>query len=109
MAAPESHVVSPEARYFKIKELLKDADALLLYALVAAYVLIPEDWKNRVIERLDDPFAITLLGVAGGGRFLVRAVTAQSSAKVEAAVQEANASVVPASARAAAKAPRNLS
>lgn len=103
----DSHVVSPEARYFKIKDLLKDVDALLLYTLVAAYLAIPDSWRDRVIDRLDDPITIALLGVAGAGRFAVRAVSASSSAKVEAAIQS-NQTPAAAPARTAPKAPRVL-
>lgn len=52
--------------------LLRDPDALVLYALVALYLFLPEAVRSQVVDRLDDKLPLTLLALAGGGRFGLR-------------------------------------
>lgn len=66
----------------KIKNLYKDVDALILYALVFVYVLVPDSIRNQAVDRLDDPVAIALLAAAGAGRFAVRVAATNANGRV---------------------------
>lgn len=69
-----------------VRKLLSDPEALILYALLAAYLFIPEAWRVQAVDRIDDPLAMTLISIATGGRFLLRATSGYSKGTVAAAV-----------------------
>lgn len=56
----------------KVKELVKDPDALVLIALAVLLVLIPDAMFEQVKERTADGLVQTILAVAFGGRMVVR-------------------------------------
>lgn len=61
----------------QIRSMWRDAEALILYAAALCYLLIPQVWATQIDNRMDDPVFITLLGIATGGRFAIRAMTAR--------------------------------
>lgn len=70
---------------FKIKQLHKDPDAIVLIVAALVMVALPADMFAQVIDRLQHPIVGGLIALATGGRFWVRGKSVEA-AGVEAAV-----------------------
>jgi hypothetical protein len=83
-----------ESTWPAVKKLRADPEFLLVLLAVALYLLAPDYLHARVVARMDDPLVVTLLGIATGGRFLLRRESLASKGKEMAALAPENAKAV---------------